>query len=94
MEYKENKSFPGNSEGKESAYNVQESQVQSLGWENPLGKKWQPTPVFFPGEFHGQKRLVSYSLQDRKESDMTDRLTLNTKKIKSINENKLVTKHT
>ena len=27
----------------------------------PLRKAWQPTPVFLPGEFHGQKRLEGYS---------------------------------
>ena len=25
-------------------------------------RKWQPTPVFLPGESHGQKILVGYSL--------------------------------
>ena len=53
-----------------------EIQVQSLGWEDPLEKKWQPTPVFLPGEFHGQRRLVGYSPWGRKESDMTEQLTL------------------
>ena len=38
-----------------------ETQVQSLGWEDPLEKKWQPTPVFLPGEFHEQRSLVGYS---------------------------------
>ena len=38
-----------------------EIQVQSLGWEDPLEKKWQPTPVFLPGEFHEQRSLVGYS---------------------------------
>ena len=23
--------------------------------------KWQPTPVFLPGEFHGQRSLAGYS---------------------------------
>ena len=23
----------------------------------PWKRKWQPTPVFLPGEFHGQRRL-------------------------------------
>ena len=32
---------------------VQETWVQSLGWEDPLEERWQPTPVFWPGEFHG-----------------------------------------
>ena len=32
---------------------MQETQVQSLGWEDPWSRKWQPTPVFPPGEPHG-----------------------------------------
>ena len=27
----------------------------------PWWRKWQPTPVFLPGESHGQKSLVGYS---------------------------------
>ena len=34
-----------------------ETQVQSLSWEDPLEKEMKPTPVFLPGEFHGQKGL-------------------------------------
>ena len=30
------------------------------------------TVVFLPGESHGQRSLVAYSLQGRKESDMTE----------------------
>ena len=26
-------------------------------------RKWQPTPVFLPGEFHGQRSLAGYSLE-------------------------------
>ena len=33
---------------------------------------WQPTPVFLPGKFHGQRRLVGYSPWGCKESDMTE----------------------
>ena len=40
---------------------MQETQVQSLGWEDPKRREWQPTPVFLPGEFHGERRLVGYS---------------------------------
>ena len=29
--------------------------------EDPLGRAWQPTPVFLPGESHGQKSLAGYS---------------------------------
>ena len=34
------------------------------------------TPVFLPGEFHGQRNLAGYSPRGRKELDMTERLTL------------------
>ena len=34
---------------------MQETQVQSLGQEDPLEKGMQPTLVFSPGEFHGQR---------------------------------------
>ena len=38
-------------------------------------RKWQPTPVFLPGECHGQTNLAGYSPWGCKESDMTERLT-------------------
>ena len=40
---------------------VQEMWVSSLGEEDPLEKGMLPTPVFFPGESHGQRSLVGYS---------------------------------
>ena len=40
---------------------MQETQVWSLGWEDPLERKWQPTPVFLPGKPHGQRSLEGYS---------------------------------
>ena len=39
-------------------------------------RKWQPTPVFLPGEFHGWRSLVGYSPWGHKESDTTERLHL------------------
>ena len=33
------------------------------------------TPEFLPGEFHGQRSLVGYSLWDRKKLNTTERLT-------------------
>ena len=54
---------------------VQETLVQSLGLEDPLRKEWLPTPVFLPGEFHGQRSLAGYSPWGRKESDMTEWLS-------------------
>ena len=34
-------------------------------------RKWQATPVFFPGKSHGKRNLVGYSLWGHKESDTT-----------------------
>ena len=53
---------------------VWETQVQSLGWEDPLERDTF-TPVFLPGEFHGQRSLVGYSLWGCKELAMTEQLT-------------------
>ena len=53
---------------------MRETWVWSLGQEDPLERKWQPTPVFLPGESHGQRSLVGYSPRGPKESDMTERL--------------------
>ena len=30
-------------------------------WKTPWRKAWQPTPVFMPGESHGERSLASYS---------------------------------
>ena len=35
-------------------------------------RKWQPTPVFLPGESHGQRSLVGCSPSGRTESDKTE----------------------
>ena len=40
---------------------MQETQVASLGWVDPLEEEMEPTPVSLPGESHGQRTLVGYS---------------------------------
>ena len=55
---------------------MQETWVQFLDQEDPWRRERQPTPVFLPGEFYGQRSLVGYSPWDRKKSDTTERLTL------------------
>ena len=57
---------------------MQETWVWSLGWEDPWRREWLPSPVFWPGEFHGQRSLPGYSQWGRKESDMTEWLSLST----------------
>ena len=54
---------------------MQETWVWSLGWEDPLEKGMQPTPVYLPGEAHGQRSLVGYSPWGCKELDMTKLLS-------------------
>ena len=48
----------------------QEPQVRSLGREDPLEEA--TTPVFLPGEYHGQRSLVCYSPQGHKELDASE----------------------
>ena len=56
---------------------MQETPVLSLGWEDPWRRKLQPTPVFLPGESHGQRSLVGYSAWGCKDLDVTERLNNN-----------------
>ena len=47
-------------------------QILFLDREDPLEEAWQLTPVFLPGESHGQRSLAGYSPWGCKESDMTE----------------------
>ena len=38
----------------------------------PWRRAWQPTPVFLPGESHGQRSLAGCSPRGRTESDTTE----------------------
>ena len=61
---------------------MQETWVQSLGWEDPLEKEMathcqstsRALPVLLPGNSHGWRSLVGYSPWCCKELDMTERL--------------------
>ena len=46
-----------------------------MGQEDPLRRKWQPTPGFLPEKSHGQGNVVGYSPRGLKESDTTGWLT-------------------
>ena len=43
-------------------------------WDGKIswGRKWQSTPVFLPGESHGERNPEGYSPQGYKESDMKE----------------------
>ena len=73
------RAFPGGSDCKEPACQCRRHRRLRLDpWVGkiPWRREWQPTPVSLPGESHGQRSLAGYSLWGRKESDMTERLTL------------------
>ena len=50
---------------------VRETQVRSLGREDPLEEEMATTPVFLPGKSHGWRSLAGCSPQGHKESNMT-----------------------
>ena len=67
--------FPGGASGKEPT--CQCRRHRRCGFSACVGKipwrrAWQPTPVFLPGESHGQRSLAGYSPWGHKESDRTD----------------------
>ena len=49
-------------------------------------RKWQPTPVFLPGESQGQGSLVGCHLRDHTESDSTEGLSSSSSSMKLFQE--------
>ena len=45
------------------------------------GEKWQPIPVFLPGETHGQRSLAVYGPEGLTELDMTEATQLRVAKL-------------
>ena len=52
--------FPGGSDDKESACSAGDPCSIPGSERFPWRRRWLLTPVFMPGEFHGQKNLVGY----------------------------------
>ncbi|CAI9166052.1 unnamed protein product [Rangifer tarandus platyrhynchus] len=67
--------YYGVSDGKESTCNVGRPRydpwVGKISWR----REWQPTPLFLPGESHGQRSLKGHSPWGCEESAMTEQLT-------------------
>ena len=67
--------FPGGASGKEPTCHFRRHKRYEFDpWVGkiPWRRTWQPTPVFLPGEFHGQRNLAGYSPWGHKESDTTE----------------------
>ena len=68
--------FLGGARGKESACQCRKLKTHRFGpWVGKTlwSSKWQHTPVFLPGKFHGRR-----SPWDHRESDMTEQLSTHT----------------
>jgi len=74
--------------GKESA--CQHRRCRRPGFDPSVGKmswrrKWQPTPIFLPGESHGWRSLGGATVHRVAELDMTEQLNMLIYKYKYIN---------
>ena len=65
--------FPGDSDGKESAWNAGDL-VSISGLGRPHKGHGNPMLVFLPGKFQGQRSLVGYSPWGHTELDKTEQL--------------------
>ena len=64
--------FPGILDGEEFICNAGDLGSNPGLGRIPCRREWQPTPVFLPGEFRGQRSLVDYSPWGHKELYMTE----------------------
>ena len=71
------KGFPSGSEVKNLPATQDTERYRFDPWVGniPWRRAWQPTPVFLPGKFHGQRNLMGYSPWHCKEPNTTERLT-------------------
>ena len=58
--------------GKESTCNAGDAISTPGSQRFPWRRSWQPTPVFLPGESHGQRSLAGYSPWGCKEWDTSE----------------------
>ena len=65
--------FPGGSAGKRICLQCGRPGFDPWVGKIPWRRERLPSPVFWPGEFHGQRSLEGYSPWGYKESDMTER---------------------
>ena len=67
--------FPGGASGKQPNCQCRRRWLDPWVRKIPWKREWQPTPVFLPGKFHGQRSLVGYSPWGHKELGMTEQLS-------------------
>ena len=60
------------------------SEYISTNKKIPWRRKWQLTPVFLPGDFHGQRSLAGYSPQGHKELNSAEQLSTDKRLCKKL----------
>ena len=66
--------YTGGASSREPTCQCKRRRIWALGQEDALEKGMATTPVFLPGEFHGQNSLKGYSPWGHKELDTTEQL--------------------
>ena len=64
--------FPSGAVVKNPPANTRDTDLITGSERFPWRRKWQPTPVFLPGKFHGQRNLAGYSPWGCKELNTTE----------------------
>ena len=64
--------FPVDASGKEPSCQHKRRGFDPWVGKIPCKRAWQSTPVFLPGESHGQRSLAGYSPKGPKELDMSE----------------------
>ena len=73
--FTQSEGFSDGTSGKETAYLIRRYKRRSFSPQVrkiPWSRTWQSTPVFLPGESHGQRSLVGYSPWGHKELGTTE----------------------
>ena len=73
-------SFPGGSVGKNPPAKARDTRLGPWVGKMPWRRKRQPTPIFLPGESHGQRSLADYIVHEvTKSQTRLKRLSTHTK---------------
>ena len=74
--YHKNRGFPSGTVGKEVSCQCRRHEFDPWVGKILWSRKWQRTPVFLPGEFHGQRSLEGCNPWGQKKSDTLEQLSM------------------
>ena len=64
--------FPAGLSGKESACHRRRCGLNPRVRKTPWRRKWQPTPVFLPGEFHRKRSMATVHRVTESQTRLSD----------------------